>query len=64
MDKEPVQVEPEKKEETEDEEKKEVITKELVFKEYPSIELSTRDKVIKAIRDHGFDREDILWVAS
>lgn len=40
----------------EEEQQKEVITNQLVFKEYPSIELSTRDKVIQAIRNLGYDK--------
>ncbi len=50
--------------EGEQEQSTEVITNQLVFKEYPSIEISTRDKTIKAIRSLGYDKEDILWVAS
>lgn len=38
--------------------------KELQFKEYSSLELATRDKFIKIIREEGYDKEDILWVAS
>jgi Rnl2 family RNA ligase len=36
----------------------------LVFKEYSSLELATRDKFIKGIRDAGYDAKDIEWVAS
>lgn len=47
-----------------EEEKLKPNTKELQFKEYPSIELSTREKTIKAIRDLEYDKENILWVCS
>lgn len=36
----------------------------MVFKEYSSLELNTRDKFINLIREEGFDAKDILWVAS
>ena len=38
--------------------------KDLVFKEYSSLELATRDKFIKGIRQRGYDAKDILWTAS
>ena len=41
-----------------------VIEKALVFKEYSSLELSTRDKFINKIRQLGYDSKDIEWVAS
>lgn len=47
-----------------EEEKPKENNKELAFKEYPSLELSTRDKFIKMIREKGFDNEAIVWVAS
>lgn len=41
-----------------------VIQKDLVFKEYSSLELSTRDKFINKIKQLKYDEKDILWVAT
>lgn len=48
----------------ENEEEPKVNDKTLVFKEYSSIELATRDKFIDSIRKAGYDSKDIEWVAS
>lgn len=48
----------------ENEEEPKVNDKTLVFKEYSSIELATRDKFINGIRKAGYDSKDIEWVAS
>ena len=46
----------------EDQENKQIevaLDKNLVFKEYSSLELSTRDKFINKIKSLGYDKEDI-----
>jgi hypothetical protein len=40
------------------------LDKNLVFFEYSSLELATRNKFINEVKKKGYDAKDILWVAS